>query len=248
MSNDLTQNNYELADTSLFKDDKHTGFEGTTGDTFKTPFLRVLQGLSPELSKSNAKYIEGAKIGQLCNSATQECYDTLDIIILKVEHSLLVWKPNRGGFVGKYPKSEESVIVREADGVQKWDSSGNEIVDTIEFFCVNIDDPMDIFILPLSSASLKHGKSFATRLRRLKVNGKPINVSWAGVWNIKTTEESNDKGSWHTIGNTPEFLRFITKEEKENIITPAIELLEKAETDYSTIEGESTISVDEVEY
>lgn len=232
---------YEVADPSIFEG-QSTGFEGTDAQTFKTPFLKIIQGLSPELSKSNSKYIPGAQLGQFCNSATQEIYDEISIIVLKVEHSLIIWKPDRGGFVGRHSKSEEKEIVKEKEGLKKWDATGNIINDTIEFFCVNAKDPSDLFILSLSVAHLKHAKSFATRLRMLKANGKPVNVSWAGIWKLSTVEDSNDQGTWYTIGNTPDFTRFITAEEKEGIVVPSLEMLKTAETDYSIIEGEEDTS------
>lgn len=226
----------EVVEAGMFEG-HGSGFEGTSGSTFKTPFLKVLQALSPELKKSDPKFIPGAQQGQFCNSASQEIFDTIDVIVLKVEHSLVVWKPNRGGFVGRIPKTKEDTVVARREGVQKWDADGNEVMDTIEFFCMNANDPADIFIVPMSTASFKHGRSFATRLRMLKANGKPVNVSWAGVWRLATTEEKNDQGSWYTIGATPEFLRFITKDERDNFVVPAMEMIKTAETDYTNMDA-----------
>lgn len=232
----------ELVDVSMFEG-VSSGFEGTDSTTFKTPFVKILQALSPELKKSDSKYLSEAEPGLFCNSATQELYQSIDIIVLKVEHSLLSWKPNRGGFVGRHSKSMEESIIGKRDGLQKWDTEGNEIMDTIEFFCLNHKDPTDMFILSLSAASFKHARTFATRLRMLKANGKPVNVSWAGIWRISTVEETNEKGSWFTIGSTPEFIRFITKEEKEFFVLPAKEFLKNSETDYTIIES-SDASID----
>jgi len=214
-----------------------SGFEKTDASTFKTPFLKILQAMSPELKKSDPKYISEAEQGDFCNSATQQIYKNIRVVVLKVEHTLVAWKPDRGGFVGRYNKSQEENIVQDKEGLKKWDADGNNIVDTIEFYCLNIDDPTDIFIFPMSTASLKHAKSFATRLRLLKVDGRPVNVSWAGVWEIFTAEEKNDKGTWYTMGSTPEFVRFITKDEKDTMISPAKEMLKTAETDYSALAG-----------
>lgn len=238
MSEVTKANESAVAPSSLFEG-ADSGFEGTGAQSFKTPFLKILQALSPELKQSDPKYISNAQQGDFCNSASQQIYKDINVIVLKVEHSLIVWQPNRGGFVGRYPLSAESEILAQKEGLKKWDEAGNDIVDTIEFFCVNADDPSDIFIFPLSTASLKHARSFATRLRMLKAEGKPVNVSWAGVWKISTVEESNEKGSWYTLGATPEFIRFITPEEKENFILPAKEMLKTAETDYSSIESSS---------
>lgn len=226
----------EAFDVTIFEGASDTGFEGTDSSTFKTPFMKVLQAMSPELKKSDPKYIPNAEQGKFCNSATGQIYDFIDVVVLKVEHSLISWRPDRGGFAGRVNKSHELDVVAQKEGLKKWDSDGNSVMDTIEFFCLNIDDPSDIFILPLSGASYKHGRSWATRLRMLKANNKPVNVSWAGVWRIKVVEESNDKGSWYTIGGSPEFVRFITKEEKENFVVPAKDMLSTAETDYSAID------------
>ena len=222
-------------DADMFKG-VETGFEGTNSETFRTPFMKILQAMSPELKKSDPNFVPGAQMGTFCNSATKEVHESLDIIVLKVDHSLLVWKPSRGGFVGRHSKAEEGQLVSSQEGVQKWDVEGNEVIDTIEFFCMNANDPSDLFILSLSKASIKHAKSFATRLRMLKMNNRPVGVSWAGVWNIQVVEESNEMGSWYTIGGSPKFERFVSKEEVETFILPAKEMLKSAVTDYSVVE------------
>ena len=233
--------NNELVDVSMFKG-APSGFEGVDASTFKTPFVKILQSLSPELKKSDPNHIPEAEAGLFCNTATQELYNEINVIIIRVDHSLVVWRPERGGFVGHFPKSQEADLVVRKEGPKKWDAEGNDVNDTVEFFCVNADNPSDVFIMPMSTTAFKYARSFATRLRMLKSGGKAVNVSWAGVWNIKTSEDSNDKGSWYTIGNTPEFVRFITKEEKEGVVIPASEIFTKAETDYSTLDTKAAAS------
>lgn len=214
-----------------------SGFEGTNSGTFKTPFLKVLQAMSPELKKSDPKYIQGAEQGQLCNTATNEAVDNLEIVVLKIEHVLVVWVPERGGLVGRFPKSKEDELVTKRDGAKKWTAEGNEVVDTIELYCLDMVNPEVPFIFPLSTTSLKYGKSFATRMRALRVDGKQVGVSWAGVWKIGTVEESNDKGSWFTIGATPDFQRLITVQERDEYVIPAIEMLKTAAVDYSVVDA-----------
>lgn len=231
--------NNEVVDLSQFEG-MDTGFEGTSSQTFKTPFVKILQAMSPELKKSDPKYIQGAEQGQFCNTATNEATDSIEVVILKVEHSLVIWRPERGGLVGRAPKSREDEIVTKRDGVKKWDAEGNEVIDTIELFCLDVNNPANIFIFPLSTTSLKHAKAFVTRLRMLRVDGQSIKVSWASVWKIDTVEESNDKGSWYTIGATPQFVRLITKQELEEYVIPAKEMLKTAAVDYSAIESHAT--------
>jgi hypothetical protein len=231
----------ELVDMSMFSG-VDSGFEGTSADTFKTPFLKVLQALSPELKKSDPSYVPEAQAGMFFNTATQLCHEKIEVIVLKIEHSILAWRPMRGGFVGRFSKAQESELVAKQVGVEKWDSDDNELMDSIEFFCLNAADPSEIFILPLSKASIKHGKAFATRLRMLKANGKPVNVSWAGVWELSVVEEKNDKGSWYTVGSSPTFKRFITKEERDNFVLPSKEMLRSAETDYKAMDSDAVVA------
>ena len=106
----------------------------------------------------------------------------------------------------------------------------------MEFYCLDAKNPGNVFILPLSTTSLKYAKNLATRMRMLRVNGKAAPVTWAGVWRIKTVEETNEKGSWFTIGSTPEFIRVITMAEKNELVTPAKEMLKRADVDYKSLE------------
>lgn len=239
----------QTMDISMFSDIKSTGFEETSKETFKTPFVKILQMLSPELNPKKPEYLPEAKSGQFCNTATKQVYNELDVVVLKIEHSLLVWKPERGGFVGAYSKYKEGSIVHSIEGLKKFDKDGNDINDTISMFCMNANDPTDLFILSLSTTSLKYAKGWSTKMRMLKSNGQPLGVSYAGVWNIKTMEESNDKGSWNSIGDSAKFLRFITLLEYRESIKLALELLTKAETDYTQMnENTPTSKEDSVEY
>ena len=151
--------------------------------------------------------------------------------------------------MGRYPKSKEDEIVVRREGAKKWDADGNEVVDTIELYCLDMASPEIPFIFPLSTTSLKYGKSFATRMRALRVDGQQVKVSWAGVWEISTVKESNEKGSWYTLGNTPDFQRLITVQERDEYVFPAIEMLKTAAVDYSAIDAAAHAEgEDSVEY
>lgn len=114
-----TQGTKELTEMEELFDGASSGFEGTSPETFKTPFLKILQAMSPELKKTDSKYIPGAEQGDFCNSATQELYKELNVVVLKVEHVLIAWRPQRGGFVGRYTKDMEDKVVATKEGVKK---------------------------------------------------------------------------------------------------------------------------------
>jgi hypothetical protein len=230
---------------SLFQGVK-TGFENTDQDTFKTPFLCVLNNGCAELKKKESTYVKGAEEGMFYNKATGKLYNEIDVIVVQILHNLVAWKPNRGGFAGAYDKTEREKIVTKKDGMKQYDREGNIICDTITFFCLDANKPglSNMFALPLSNTAFKHAKDFATKIRLLEVDGVALGVSFAGVWTLKTTIETNEFGQWYTVGKTPQFKRFITKDEFENYVKPAISVLEKAETDFSQMDtGDTTATV-----
>lgn len=225
----------EIVDMTQFEG-LPTGFEDTTNETFKTPFVKILQALSPEKQKKNEKYVDGAEEGMFFNTATGKLSEELEVIVLKISHDLVVWQPDRGGFVGSFSKTEESEIVDRRDGAKKFDKDGNEVMDTISFFCADVNDPGSLFVFPMSASALKHARNWSTRLRTLKIGDKAAGYVFAGVWKIGSVLESNDKGSWYSIGNTPTFIRPVTNDEVKGIIVPGLEILKKAKTDYSVID------------
>ena len=263
MTKELTKNNEEVPEhvdgeivvkeegaLALFEEasDGPTGFEDTDARSFKTPFVKILQALSPELKQQSPEYIPNAQQGLFCNTATKELYYDISVIIVKMEHALVTWKPDRGGFVARHTLQDEHKIVAKTDGLKKYDADGNDIVDTLEFFCINADNPEDMFILSLSKTGFKHGRTLATRLRNLTSNGKKVNRTFAGVWNLQVGEEHKDAHSWYTLSsNKTEFVRFITEKEYNLLVKVAQEMLKTAETDYSQIDDTKVDNVKDVE-
>ncbi len=63
-----------LAEMSSGQD---TGFEGTSSRDYAIPFISLLQSLSPQVDKDDAKYVEGAEVGMFYNSASGELLEEL---------------------------------------------------------------------------------------------------------------------------------------------------------------------------
>lgn len=212
------------------------GWEETTGESFQTPFLKILEQLSPECDRK--KGVEGAEPGKFFHTATGEVSDTINVIVLKPSHQLVAWKPNRGGFAGRYSKLREKNVVdrREPDSPKKWDADGNELVDTMEFYLVEPDKPGSLCVFPLSVTRFKAAKMFNNRLAALRCNGKR-QPPYAGVWELSTMEMSNENGTWHTLA-APRFVRWVTREDVSNVIQPALDMLETAQVNYKDVESD----------
>lgn len=219
----------EESEMSLFTGvEGATGFEDTTADSFKLPILKVLSKGSPQVDEDHANFVPGAKAGKFINISTNELYDELNVIPLTLKHEIFVWSDDNS-LVGVYPLSEKNKLVVDNDGRGNYsDVDGNKVVETMSFYLMFADDPTTIVVMSLNKTALKHGKSWATRLKALKMNGKPVGVAWAGVWNIKPVKNSNANYTWYNIGSSPDFQRFITAEERDTFILPATEMLKEA--------------------
>ena len=97
----------EASDLIPFDDDllsAGTGLEEASADDYAIPFLRVLQSMSPQLKKSDGKYIQGAEEGNLFNTVTETLYDGTEgvtIIPCAYKKKFIEWVPREsgGGFV-----------------------------------------------------------------------------------------------------------------------------------------------------
>jgi len=217
-----------------------SGFEGLTQDAFKMPFIKILEDLSPEV-KHGAFRVEGARPGMFFNTATHEISEKIQVIVLKVKHSLLAWAPKRAGFRGEFEISQEKSIVvsTEKNGFIKYDKDNNLIQDTLTFFLLNANDMQALAAMPLAVTRFKDGQAFNSRLLYLKCNGEYVGVTWAAVWELGLVEKTNDQGTWNILGNTPEFIRFVTEDEINKFILPALEGIKDRVVNYNDLSQES---------
>ena len=77
-------------------DMKVTGFENVTMDDTATPFLKLLQKMSPETEEGTADYIDGAKAGQVVNSVTKQLYESSKgVLVLPCffKREYIEWEP-----------------------------------------------------------------------------------------------------------------------------------------------------------
>lgn len=99
-----------------FGEDAGVGFENTRLEEQVTPFLRMAQGLSPELNRQKGEFIEGLSLGDIFNTASREFYRGdvgIEMIIYGKDYHYGKWLPRDtgGGFRGAI--TPEDPLVRE---------------------------------------------------------------------------------------------------------------------------------------
>lgn len=97
-----------------FGDDADAGGDSLRQAEQLTPFLRMLQGLSPQINPGKAEYIPGAQLGMILNTATSEFWPGaagIDAMLAYRTYHYGMWIPRDlgSGFRGTLPPEHELV-------------------------------------------------------------------------------------------------------------------------------------------
>ena len=196
--------NSDVALASMFEEDKAGGMQGMDRDDFAMPFLRVLGQLSPETNKRDAKYVEGAEPGMIFNTVTKQTYDGekgLNIIPCGYKREYVEWSDRGEGTsapVAIHPVS--SGIIKEATRGPDWKDrlpNGNYLENTASYFVLTED--LQTALISMKSTQLKVSRSWNSMMNSIKLKGKNglfTPAAYSHVYNLKTVQQSNDKGTW----------------------------------------------------
>jgi len=203
--NEVTKKeNSSVALASMFEEDKAGGMQGMDRDDFAMPFLRVLGQLSPETNKRDAKYVEGAEPGMIFNTVTKQTYDGekgLNIIPCGYKREYVEWSDRGEGTsapVAIHPVS--SGIIKEATRGADWKDrlpNGNYLENTASYFVLTED--LQTALISMKSTQLKVSRSWNSMMNSIKLKGKNglfTPAAYSHVYNLKTVQQSNDKGTW----------------------------------------------------
>jgi len=177
---------------------------GMDRDDFAMPFLRVLGQLSPETNKRDAKYVEGAEPGMIFNTVTKQAYDGekgLNIIPCGYKREYVEWSDRGEGTsapIAIHPVS--SGIIKEATRGADWKDrlpNGNYLENTASYFVLTED--LQTALISMKSTQLKVSRSWNSMMNSIKLKGKNglfTPAAYSHVYNLKTVQQSNDKGTW----------------------------------------------------
>ena len=194
----------DVALTGMFEADANTGFGNMDTDDYALPFLRVLGQLSPECNKRDAKYIDGAEPGMIFNTVTKQLYDGengVNIIPCYYKREYVEWSDRGEGTSAPIAiHSVESGIIKDTTrdaGYKDRLPNGNYLENTASYF-VTIDDGTSALI-SMKSTQLKVSRSWNSMMNSIKLKGKNgmfTPAMYSHVYNLKTVQQSNDKGTW----------------------------------------------------
>lgn len=185
-----------------------TGLENVTTDDTSIPYLTILQALSPQLNKNDAKYVEGSEQGNLYNTGLEDTYDGEKgalVVPCFYQKRYVEWVPreNGGGKVKDHMSKDILAECTKNDRGQFILQNGNQIVETAYFWCIictEDESEWSTAVIGMSSSQLSKAKKWVTQLqaRKIEHNGKLENAPmFAYKYRVKTKFEQNDRGSWY---------------------------------------------------
>jgi hypothetical protein len=191
---------------NMFEEDMGKGLGNIGQQDLALPFLKVLAQLSPEVNKRDGKYVEGAEAGMIYNSVTGELYDGvkgIDVIPCFYKLEYIEWKDRGegpGAPVAVYDSSSDIMSKTQEDANYKARlPNGNYIDKTASHFVIILGDNSSTALISMKSTQLKISRKWNTMMSGLKLKGGDglfTPASFSHIYKLKTTQLSNDKGTW----------------------------------------------------
>lgn len=155
---------------------------------------------------SKGKYVEGAEPGMIYNSVSGELFDGvkgIDVIpcFYKLEY---IERKDRGEGLGApvaiYDSSSDIMSKTTPDANYKDRlPNGNYIEKTASHFVIVAGDSPSTALISMKSTQLKISRKWNSMMSGIKMkgaNGMFTPASFSHIYKLKTTQMSNDKGTW----------------------------------------------------
>ena len=191
---------------NMFEDDAAKGLGAIGQEDLALPFLKILGQLSPEVNKRDGKYVEGAEPGMIFNSVSGELYDGvkgIDVIPCFYKLEYIEWKDRGEGLgapVAIYDSSSDIMSKTKPDANYKDRlPNGNYIEKTASHFVIVMGDSPSTALISMKSTQLKISRKWNSMMSGIKMkgaNGMFTPASFSHIYKLKTTQMSNDKGTW----------------------------------------------------
>jgi hypothetical protein len=174
------------------------------------PRLVILQALSPQVNRKKPEYIEGAEVGDFCNTATGDIHKgSVTVVPCYFITNYLEWIKNRGGLSMNYGDDPSCLQRAQRNEInQNILPNGNIIEETAQWYCLlNTGGIWERLFFPLVRTNLKHSRKWMTlcQSENIQTKDKDGNLTmwkpplfWRS-WNLFIVDASNDRGDWLTF-------------------------------------------------
>ena len=204
--NQVTKKEEGALAINMFEADADKGSQNMTQEDLALPFLKVLGQLSPEVNKRDGKYVEGAEPGMILNTVTNEVFDGtkgIDVLPVFYERKYVEWQDRgegKGAPVAIHDASSDimSQTTRDKSFKDRL-PSGNYLENTANHYVVVLGDSPQTALISMKATQLKISRKWNSIMMGIKLQGKNglfTPPTYSHIYNLKTVQMSNDKGTW----------------------------------------------------
>ena len=191
---------------SSFEVDSGKGLGKLTQEDLALPFLKILGQLSPEVNKRDGKYVKGAEPGMIFNSVTGDLYDGakgIQVVPCHYKLEYIEWR-DRGEGSGApvaIHSSSSDVMTKTTRDASFKDRlpNGNYIERTASHFVIVDGQTPSTALIAMKSTQLKISRKWNSMMAGIRLKGKNglfTPASFSHIYQLKTIQQSNDKGTW----------------------------------------------------
>ena len=191
---------------SSFEIDSGKGLGNMSQDDLALPFLKILGQLSPEVNKRDGKYVKGAEPGMIFNSVTGDLYDGakgIQVVPCHYKLEYIEWR-DRGEGSGApvaIHSSASDIMTKTTRDASFKDRlpNGNYIERTASHFVIVNGQTPSTALLAMKSTQLKISRKWNSMMAGIRLKGKNglfTPASFSHIYQLKTIQQSNDKGTW----------------------------------------------------
>jgi len=191
---------------SNFEIDSGKGLGKLTQEDLALPFLKILGQLSPEVNKRDGKYVKGAEPGMIFNSVTGDLYDGakgIQVVPCHYKLEYIEWRDRgegSGAPVAIHSSSSDIMTKTTRDASFKDRlPNGNYIERTASHFVIVNGQTPSTALIAMKSTQLKISRKWNSMMAGIRLKGKNglfTPASFSHIYQLKTIQQSNDKGTW----------------------------------------------------
>ena len=189
--------------TNMFEADANMGAQNISQEDLALPFLKILGQLSPEVNKRDGKYVEGAEPGKIINTVTNALYDSIQVVPCHYKRQYIEWQ-DRGQSSGApvaIHQADSDIISQTTRGKDYKDRlpNGNYLDNTANHFVLVVGNNPETALISMKSTQLKVSRKWNSMMMGIKMQGKNglfTPPTYSHIYNLKTVQMSNDKGTW----------------------------------------------------
>lgn len=177
-----------MSECEICVNETDLGFEGMNGGETTTPLLLISQAMSDVVQAGTIPQ------GHFYNSVTGTDYGTeLKVVVCGFTKAWVEWKPNQGGFVGRYPVGGLQGVT--GDNYIGLKHGENNVIETYMYIVLLPEHKDDGYLVFNSTrGNLRYLKAWNTTMRFTKTpEGKPTAI-YSAVWNLVLNKDTNKQG------------------------------------------------------